>query len=230
MNKSASKSVKAVEKILGYGFKDTALLVTALTHSSAVDRHIKSNERLEFLGDRVLGVVVAQILYNKFENENEGSLARRFAALTSRDALAEVAGSLGIDGFIETSPADSATSKRGKQTLLADAMEALLGALFLDGGIEAASNFISTNWDKLLNSDINPPKDAKTALQEWTQANGLGLPEYSLVEQSGPDHAPLFTIALSIPGHGKHIGKGSSRRNGEMDAAEAFLRTLKENK
>ncbi|MDH5773222.1 MAG: ribonuclease III [Rhodospirillaceae bacterium] len=230
MNKSTSKSTRAVEKILGYEFKDALLLETALTHSSAAEGHLNSNERLEFLGDRVLGVVVAQILYNKFENENEGSLARRFAALTSRDALAEVAGRLGIDGFIETSPTDSATSKRGKQTLLADTMEALLGSLFLDGGLEVASGFIAANWDKLLNSDINPPKDAKTALQEWTQANGLGLPEYSLMEQSGPDHAPIFTIALEVSGHGKHIGKGSSRRNGEMDAAESFLRTLKENK
>ena len=230
MNKTTSKTTNAVEKILGHEFKDVSLLETALTHSSAAESHLNSNERLEFLGDRVLGVVIAQILYDKFEDENEGSLARRFAALTSRDALADVAGSLGIDGFIETSPADSATSKRGKQTLLADTMEALLGALFLDGGLEVVSSFITTNWDKLLNSDINPPKDAKTELQEWTQANGLGLPEYKLVKQSGPDHAPLFTIALAISGHGKHIGKGSSRRNGEMDAAETFLRTLKENK
>ncbi|MDH5187570.1 MAG: ribonuclease III, partial [Rhodospirillaceae bacterium] len=195
MNKLTSKTTGAVENILKHKFADATLLETALTHSSAADVHINSNERLEFLGDRVLGLVIAQIIFNKFENENEGSLARRFASLTSRDALAEVAGNLGIDDFVETSPADSATSQRGMQTLLADTMEALLGALFLDGGIEVANNFISSNWKALVDANIKPPKDAKTELQEWTQANGLGLPEYSLIDQSGPDHAPLFTIA-----------------------------------
>lgn len=230
MNKPANQAEQFIEKILGHRFTDGSLLETALTHSSAAGMHINSNERLEFLGDRVLGIVIAHILYVRFENENEGSLARRFAALTSRDALAEIAGNLGISDFVETSPSDSATTKRGMQTLLADTMEALLGALYLDGGLDVAASFITTNWDRLINSDPNPPKDAKTALQEWTQANGLGLPHYSVAEQSGPDHAPLFIIAVEVPGYDKQTGSGRSRRSAEMNAAETFMAIIKENK
>ena len=217
-----------IEDVLGYRFSDKALLETALTHSSAAGAHIYSNERLEFLGDRVLGIVIADILYNRFEDEDEGSLARRFAGLTSRDAIAEVAGNLEIEKFVEMSPADDATSERGRLSLLADTVEAILGAMFLDGGLDCAASFIKSHWEKMVDANINPPKDAKTELQEWTQAKGLGLPEYKIVEQSGPDHAPIFKIEVKIPNYEKHSGSGSSRRSAEMEAAKAFLETTPE--
>ncbi|MCK4938677.1 MAG: ribonuclease III [Rhodospirillaceae bacterium] len=219
-----------IEDVLGYRFSDRALLETALTHSSAAGAHIYSNERLEFLGDRVLGIVIADILYNRFEDEDEGSLARRFSALTSRDAIAEVAGSLGIEKFVEMSPADDATSERGRLSLLADTVEALLGAMFLDSGLDGAGGFIKSHWETMIEANINPPKDAKTELQEWTQAKALGLPEYKIIEQSGPDHAPLFKVEVEISNYGKYTGSGSSRRNAEMEAAKAFLETTGKNK
>ncbi|MCK5165802.1 MAG: ribonuclease III [Rhodospirillaceae bacterium] len=219
-----------IEDVLGYRFSDKALLETALTHSSVAGAHIYSNERLEFLGDRVLGIIIADILYSRFEDEDEGSLARRFSALTSRDAIAEVARKLEIEKFVEMSPADAATSERGLLSLLADTVEALLGAMFLDGGLDGAANFIKSHWEEMIEANINPPKDAKTELQEWTQAKGLGLPEYEIVEQSGPDHAPIFRVEVEISNYGRYPGSGNSRRNAEMEAARAFLETVEKNK
>ena len=225
-----SELSKSIENVLDYRFSDKALLETALTHSSAAGAHIYSNERLEFLGDRVLGIVIANILYIRFDSEDEGSLARRFAALTSREAIAKVAEKLEIEKFVEMSPADDAASDRGRLSLLADTVEAILGAMFLDGGLDGAANFIKSHWEKMIDENINPPKDAKTELQEWTQAKGLGLPEYKIVEQSGPDHAPIFNIEVEVSNYEKHSGSGSSRRNAEMEAAKAFLEMPKESK
>lgn len=230
MTDPVNNKISAIEKLLGYDFNDKSLLETALTHSSVAGAHIYSNERLEFLGDRVLGIAVANILYHKFEAEDEGRLARRFAGLTSRDALAEIAGKIEIDKFVETSPADEDASNRGRQSLLADTLEAILGAMFLDGGLEVATDFISVNWADMIDGHIKPPKDAKTTLQEWTQGKGLGLPQYSIAEQSGPDHAPVFKIEVEISGYGKHSATGSSRRNGEMRAAEIMLSFIEDNK
>lgn len=223
-----NKTLDQLEIALGHHFNDGGLLELALMHSSASGHSLQSNERLEFLGDRVLGLAIAERLYTRFAEENEGQLARRFAGLTSREALAQVAAKLHLDDFVTTSAQDKETSERGRASLLADAMESVLGALFLDGGLMVAGDFIHTHWDALIDADIQPPKDSKTALQEWTQARELGLPVYNVVEQSGPPHQPIFKVEVVISGEQTVSGGGSSRRNAERDAADRFLHNKKD--
>ena len=222
-----NKSLEQLEDALGHQFSNRDLLQLALVHSSATEHSLLSNERLEFLGDRVLGLVISEHLYQRFDRENEGQLARRFAGLTSRDALAHVAGTLKLDAYVSTSAQDKETSARGRASLLADALESVLGALFLDGGLDVAGKFIRAHWEALIDADIQPPKDSKTALQEWSQARELGLPVYNVIEQSGPAHQPQFKIEVVISGEETVTGTGSSRRSGERDAAEQFLNKKK---
>jgi ribonuclease-3 len=185
-----------------------------------------SNERLEFLGDRVLGLSVAHMLYERFETEDEGPLARRFAGLTSRDALAQVAASLNLKDFIRTQSGDAETEERSQSSITADTLEAVLGAIYLDGGLDPAWAFIAKNWEHLIDKDLSAPKDAKTALQEWAQARNLGLPSYEVVDREGPDHAPTFTVCVTVKGHAPQFGQSNSRRSAEQDAAQKLLTKL----
>lgn len=226
MNNGAAQ----LQDILGHRFAELDLLARALVHASVSEERGQSNERLEFLGDRVLGLVVAQALFLRYPNEAEGELARRFAGLTSRDALVRVAGSLSLDRFIQAQHGDKETAKRSQPSVAADTLEAVLGALYLDGGLKPAETFINKHWEALMEEDLSPPKDAKTTLQEWAQGLGLGLPQYEVVSREGPDHAPVFTLSVAIKGHGAKTGQGGSRRAAEQAAADALLKKLMETK
>lgn len=224
-------ALTSLEKRVGHSFSDQILLQQALTHASRVgmpDARTDSNERMEFLGDRVLGIIIADLLYQRFSSENEGALSRRFTALVRMEALARVAGSIGLAEHLHMSQGEAETGGRDNPALLADACEALIAALYLDGGLDVARRFVEENWQALLEEDPTPPKDAKTALQEWTQARGLGLPEYTVVDQSGPSHAPVFTVAVSVSGKPEQRASGPSKRRAEQDAASAMLADIAE--
>lgn len=213
-------------RILGHTFRDPELLTCALRHASTTDRRTASNERLEFLGDRVLGLVVAEMLYTRFPDEPEGHLARRFTALVSGDALARIAGEIGLSRFIDMATTDADAGGRENSALQANAMEAVLGALYLDGGIAVPKRVIETLWRPLVDEDKTPPKDPKTALQEWAQAHKIALPVYREISRSGPDHAPQFTIEVVLKGFAPVRAEGVSKRLAEREAAQCFLDQL----
>lgn len=207
-----------------YTFQDETLLEKALTHPSSTRSNKKSDfERLEFLGDRVLGLLIAQMVYERYPLEKEGDLAKRFAALVCREACLEVARNMCLSDHLKASLGDISPHS----VILADAVEALIGALYLDGGLEAAAAFINVYWPALLEKDIRPPKDAKTALQEMAQAKGLGsIPIYKVLDHSGPAHTPTFTVYASVQGLGDATGTGASKRQAEQMAAKALLEKL----
>jgi ribonuclease-3 len=211
--------------VLGYVFERPELLEQALTHPSAAAK--STYERLEFLGDRVLGLIIADMVYRAYPAEAEGSLARRFAALVRKEALVRVADGIGLGQHLRVSRAEAEQGGRGSRNLLADACEAVIAALFLDGGFEAARRFVEQHWQPLLAEQLEPPQDAKTALQEWAQGQGLPLPNYRLIASEGPAHDPVFDIEVSLPGSGAAQGRGRSRRAAESDAASALLRQVK---
>ncbi len=204
-----------------YTFQDTDLLEKALTHpSSTRSQKVSDFERLEFLGDRVLGLVVAQMVYERYPAEKEGDLAKRFAALVCREACLEVAHQMALSQHLKASLGDISPHS----AVLADAVEALIGAIYLDGGQEAATTFIMAYWPVLLEKDITPPKDAKTALQELAQSKNLGVvPVYEVLDHSGPAHTPTFTVHLTVEGLGEATGTGASKRQAEQMAAKILL-------
>jgi ribonuclease-3 len=209
-----------LQRRIGYVFQDTALLETAMTHSSlgaATD-----NERLEFLGDRVLNLIMAQELYSRFPDEREGDLARRHAALVQASILAVIARKLDLGAALHFSSAERAAGGGGNENILADSMEALLGALFLDAGLDECRHLIVSQWGEEIYT-LHPPRDAKTSLQEWAQARDLGLPEYRLIAREGPDHAPQFEIEAVVEGFAPVRATGASRRKAEKDAAALLL-------
>ena len=187
-----------------------------------------NNERLEFLGDRVLGLVVADRLMTTWRDENEGALARRLAVLVSAETLADVAADLGLARHLVVSPSDEASGARATPTNLGDACEALIGALYLDGGLAAAAAFIDRHWRARIAAQAAPPLHAKTALQEWTQARGLGVPAYRTVSVRGPDHRPTFRVAVEIAGRDHAVSEGPDKRRAETAAAARLLRRVAE--
>ncbi|WP_244536222.1 ribonuclease III [Hyphomicrobium sp. NDB2Meth4] len=221
------RKYKELEKALGHRFKDQQLIEVALTHASMRGGKTEraDNERLEFIGDRVLGLVIAQVLIERFPSANEGELARRFNRLVRGEACARVARALGIGSHLILSESEAGSGGRAKGTILADAMEAILGAVFLDGGFEAARAVVRNLWtsqyDDQHSTSAGP--DAKSALQEWAQGNGLALPEYVEVSRKGPDHAPRFTSEVRISGCAPARGEGSSKRAAEQAAARTLL-------
>lgn len=217
-----------LEAIIGQSFTDKTLLDRALTHSSTGKD--TNYERLEFLGDRVLGLVVSEILYEKYTEENEGDLAKRLAALVQGSFLAKIAAKLDLGRFIEFSVAERQAGGDMNENILADAVEALIGALYVDAGLEACRKFIEQHWDNAFDNLQKPPQHPKTALQEWAQSRGLPLPVYKIIGQSGPDHVPIFDICLKVSGFEDLIAQGRSRQEGEREAAKAFLRKLEKRK
>lgn len=219
---SENKSLETVQKNLDYQFKDISLLRLALTHASmGKDRN---NERLEFLGDRVLGLAIAELLNGQFPEAPEGELARRFNRLVKKDTCAIVARELDLGPFIIMGEGERESGGSEKPTILADACEAILGAIFLDNGYESTKTLILRMWSpKLLSSDIIPT-DPKSALQEWAQSQRRPLPKYTEVSREGPDHAPEFTTEVGIEGLPPSRGKGTSKRASEQDAARTMLK------
>jgi len=225
MNRPADSS-DAFAAILGHTFSRADLLEMALTHPSAVQPGEPSYERLEFLGDRVFGLVVADMLMTRFPDESEGDLARRHAVLVSRDSLAVVARMLDLGRFIRMSPGESGAGTADSATVLADSLEAVFGALYRDGGLNAAAPVIQRLWAPLVEAAPEPPREAKTALQEWAQARGLPLPAYRTVREEGPPHKPVFTVEVTVGGEPSAVGTGGSKRIAEQEAARALLEAL----
>ncbi len=212
-----------LEEALGYRFQNRMLLEEALTHRSVSGPGHVGYDRLEFLGDRVLALVVAEMLYRRFPDEEEGALAKRLVALVRRETLAEVAAALELGVHIRMSRGESNGGGRFNEAMLSDVAEAVIAAVYLDGGLAPAEDFIDRYWRPLLERTAEPPKDPKTALQEWAQARGLELPVYRLVEQTGPDHAPQFTIEVNVVGQPPKKACGKSKRLAEQDAAAKML-------
>jgi ribonuclease-3 len=216
------------EAILGHVFQNPELLAEALTHRSAVQgkgRARASNERLEFIGDRVLGLAMAEWLAERFPREQEGELGRRLAYLVSQPVLASVAETVGLAAALSVSPGEAKAGVAKRATVLADALEAALGALYLDAGLGVARNFVRRAWNEAMTVQAEPPKDAKTALQEWAQKRGLELPAYAITVRSGPPHAPEFTVTVTV-GSSEANGTAGSRRAAEQLAAESLMRRL----
>lgn len=223
-------ALRQLQERLGYEFQRPKLLTEALTHSSYQGdgggrRH--SYERLEFLGDRVLGLVIANLLFRRFPGEEVGALARRHAAVVRGEALAEVAHGLGIAACVRLSRGEEDAGGRRNPSLLADACEAVIAAIFLDGGLDAAKEVVERLWRGMIERDASPPKDPKTLLQEWAQGFGRPLPIYREMERSGPPHAPLFRVEVSVEGFAPVAATGSSKRSAERAAAEGLLLALR---
>ncbi|MBS7791944.1 ribonuclease III [Roseococcus sp. SDR] len=214
-----------LQQRLGHSFRDPGLLEHALTHRSAADprrRMLDSNERLEFLGDRVLGLCIAEWLAERFPQEREGDLGKRLATLCSQEVIAPIAERMGLAAALRVPPSEGRTGLRARATVLADALEAVLGALYLDGGLDVARAVVRREWAEAMAVDAKPPVSAKNRLQEWTLGRGLGLPEYAMLSTSGPSHAPVFVVQVTAAGRSAE-GMGESKRAAEQAAAEAWL-------
>lgn len=223
--------------VLDYAFSDPELLRVALMHPSALStgrgklrkkldpRTVRGadNQRLEFLGDRVLGIVVAEMLFRAFPDEDEGALARRLAALVKQDSLDAVAREIALGRYLTISRGEEEGGGRDNPAILADACEALIGAIYLDGGLEAARVFVERHWRPKMNAEAKPPQDAKTALQEWAQAAGLALPLYTVVKSEGPPHDPVFEVEVTVAGQEPASARGRSKRAAEQAAAKRLL-------
>jgi ribonuclease-3 len=213
----------ALEERLGHSFKDPGLLEQALTHASADSA--ASNERLEFLGDRVLGLVIADKLHRLFPEDPEGMLALKLNALVRKEACALAAEAAGLPDHLILANSESGSGGRKKAVILAGACEAVIAALYLDGGMEAARQFIERYWANSIAGLHSDMRDAKTALQEWAQGRaGRAAPTYRLVKRDGPDHAPRFIVEVSVEGEAPEAGEGGSKREAEQAAAAAMLR------
>ena len=222
---SVPDPVAELEKTLQYSFNDKNLLQLSLTHSSLKQsKNDPSYERLEFLGDRVLALVIADLMLEKYPAAAEGKLAPRLAALVSGATLADVARSLDLGGFILMTDGEAAAGTNARDSVLADCCEAVIGALYLDGGLGAANGFIRRVWEPLI-QDVEP-RVAKTELQEWAQGRGLPLPKYTVVERSGPPHNPEFTVELTVSGREPVRANGPSKRTAELRAAGEMLQMI----
>ncbi len=219
------RKFKELETKLGYKFKDPSLLERALTHASVRGGKVarSDNERLEFIGDRVLGLAIAEALNKQYPEANEGELARRYNRLVRGEACAKVARNIGLGVHLILSESEAESGGRNKTTILADAAEALLGAVFIDGGFEKARAVVSKLWQDQSEPVPEVAVDAKSALQEWAQGQGLALPRYTVVSRKGPDHAPRFTAEVLIAGRAPAQGEGASKRIAEQAAASALL-------
>lgn len=222
------RDLGGLASILGHTFRHPDILRRAVTHASAEPRAWNAYERLEFLGDRVLALIIAEQLLDRFPHEREGAIAKRHVSLVRRETLAEVAHTIGLGRYLIISRGEDEAGARASDTILSDAMEAVIGALYLDGELEAARHFILKHWNPLLELDLRPPQDPKTALQEWAQGRRLPLPNYVTVVQTGPAHAPEFTVEVRVDGLVPQRATGKSKRLAEQAAAAAMLQVIPE--
>ncbi len=220
-------ALDALEARIGHVFIDRALLEKALTHISALPaasvHRIDSYQRLEFLGDRVLGLAVSHMLYEAFPAAEEGELSRRLADLVRKDTCAEIARLWELSDVLRLGEGEAQTGGARKKAILGDICESVLGAVFLDGGFEAAQQVVRRNFETRMRSPGRPLRDAKTLLQEWAQARGLPTPVYKQIARSGPDHAPSFGIEVAVQGFESEKAEGSSKRLAEQASAQKFL-------
>ena len=226
-----ASAIAKLERRLGYGFTDKGLLDRALTHASIGEGvrtvkggRLRDNERLEFLGDRVLGLLTAEALLKASPEAPEGDLAVRLNALVNGETCAAVARAMDLGSALRLSGGETRTGGREKPSILADACEAVMAAIYLDGGLEAARGLFERFWaDAFAGLDAARAKDPKTALQEWAQGQGKPLPAYRILDRAGPDHAPVFTVEVTVAGFAPVQAAGPSRQAGEKAAASALL-------
>ena len=209
---------------LGHEPRDIALFELALTHSSVGPR---SYERLEFLGDRILGLVIAHALYERYPNEPEGNLSKRYNGLVDRSTCAENGREIGVPSLIRLGKQAREDGASQSDNVVGDVIEALIGALYLDGGIEAARRFILKLWEPDLAEQRRAPQHPKSALQELAAAKGTNAPHYELISRTGAHHSPRFTIRVSVRSIGEADGEGASKQEAETAAASALLARLK---
>lgn len=222
---STVKHVKDLELALGHKFKSRAVLQRALTHASkrTEKKNVHDNERLEFLGDRVLALAIAELLTELDPMANEGELARRFNRLVRKETCARVARAIGLGSALVLSSSEAESGGREKDTILGDACEALLGAVFLEAGFPVARDVVRRLWTPMIDSLPKVSTDAKSALQEWAQGQGLALPQYVEVARQGPDHAPRFVSEVRIADRKPARGEGATKRAAEQAAAMELL-------
>lgn len=222
----ARASAAALEARIGHKFTDAALLATAFTHVSALKSSRKRGEsyqRLEFLGDHVLGLIVSDMLYRAFPSADEGELSKRLAELVRKESCADVAKSLGLLDDIKLGAVGAGAGARLRKSVLGDICEAVIGAVFLDGGYAAAAQFVERNWTERMRKPRRPLRDPKTVLQEWAQGKGLPTPVYREIERTGPHHDPQFRVAVELPGMALAEGVGGSKRAAEKVAASVMI-------
>jgi len=216
----------ALEDRIGYRFADAAMLESALTHISALKgarNRAASYQRLEFLGDHVLGLVISDMLYRAFPKADEGELSRRLADLVRKETCTEIARMIDLGAAIRVGASEANAGARSRPAILADVCEAVIGAVYLDGGYKAAEKVVERLWEVRLRATAQPARDPKTVLQEWAQARGLPTPVYREVARSGPDHNPEFRVAVQLPSLVPAEGSGRSKRAAEQAAAAAML-------
>ena len=223
-----SESIRFFEQRLGYEFSDVSLLIEALTHSSIASESRKDNQRLEFLGDRVLGLVMAEALLEIDQFASEGTLAPRFNALVRKEACAEVARHIDLGGVLKIGRSEMLSGGRRKDALLGDGMEAVIAAIYKDGGFEVAKRTITELWGDRIKNVKGDSRDAKTMLQEWAQARGQNPPKYEIMSQSGPDHAPEFLVKVLLDSGETADATAGSKRQAEQMAAKSLLQTMGE--
>lgn len=227
MTKKTKIELAALEGRIGHTFLDRSLLARALTHLSAPaaggpDR-TQSYQRLEFLGDRVLGVVIADMIYQGFPQASEGELSMRLAKLVRRETCAAVAAEWDVGPHVAMGQGEARAGGRKKEAILADICEAIIGAAYLDAGFATAHEVVARSWRPRMDADISPERDAKTAVQEWAQARGLSAPRYVELARSGPAHAPHFVMQVVLEGYEPESGEATSKRAAEQAAAQTFL-------
>ena len=216
----------SLEERIGYRFKDATLLDSALSHISSLKgsrNRAGSYQRLEFLGDHVLGLIVSDMLYRAFPGADEGELSKRLADLVRKESCADVAKSLGLLDDIKLGAVGAGAGARLRKSVLGDVCEAVIGAVYLDGGYAAAADFVMRNWTERMHKPRRPLRDPKTVLQEWAQGKGLPTPVYREVERTGPHHDPQFRVAVDLPGLAPAEGIGSSKRAAEKVAASVMI-------
>ncbi|MEN8237178.1 MAG: ribonuclease III [Pseudomonadota bacterium] len=220
-------SFELLFKALGHHFESLPLLEEALTHPSASSaQSVPSYQRLEFFGDRVLGLVIAEMIFQDFPEENEGALSRRFTSLVRRETLARVAQEINLDDYVNVAGAELRAHGRQREPILADCCESVIAALYLDGGLDVAKAFIHRYWRPILQLGKTNLKDPKSLLQEWAQRNGKPIPEYKIIKSYGAHHQPTFVLEVRVAGVPAAQGKGSAKRDAAQAAAKAMLEQL----
>ena len=207
----------------GYVFRDFALMGRALTHASAQGKNVENNERLEFLGDRVLGLIVSEMLYRTYPDADQGELSIRLNALVNRDVCAEISDEIGLIGLMRAESAVKGQSGKQGKNVRADVVEALIAAIYLDSGMEPARAFVHRFWEPRSQGSARTLRDAKTDLQQWVQAKGGVPPLYVIESREGPDHELTFTVRVEVPDHEPASGMGRSKQAAQQAAATAFM-------
>ena len=226
MPRRRKRAATALETRIGYRFTDAAVLECALTHISALKgarNRAGSYQRLEFLGDHVLGLVISDMLYRGFPKADEGELSRRLADLVRKETCAEIARAIDLGAAIRLGSSEANAGARKRPAILADVCEAVIGAVYIDGAYKAAEALVERLWHERMRATAQPLRDPKTVLQEWAQARGLPTPVYREVARTGPDHSPVFCVAVQLPNFAAAEGSGRSKRGAEQAAAAAML-------